>query len=267
MKALETASTFDLTDERVAICGDWHGNVGWVRTAARAISRLAPDVKTVLQAGDWWMDLAKSDQIMSAFGIERVLTVGGNHEPWPEITAVLDAHPGKAVRVSRSTWILPRPFRFTLAGRPFLAFGGATSVDRYWRPASLWNAAETITDDQVRNAQAGGAADVMITHETPAGTPVEAVRRVLRSNPMGFPQESLIESAESRVRLAQVWDSVRPELLLNGHMHAPGAGQMPDGRRVISLGCDGQEGSIAILNVADLSAEVPSLREIRGQEA
>ncbi|APZ33932.1 metallophosphatase family protein [Microbacterium aurum] len=264
MKALETAPTFDLTDERVAVCGDWHGNVGWVRTAVRAIRRLAPDVKTVLQAGDWWLDLAKSDQIMRAFGIERVLTTCGNHEPWPEITAVQNAHPGEAVRVSRSTWILPRPFRFTVAGRPFLSFGGATSVDRYWRPATQWHAAETITDEQVRLAQIGGPADVMITHETPAGTPVAAVRRVLQSNPMGFPRESLIESAASRERLAQVWDSVRPDVLLNGHMHAPGAGQTPDGRRIISLGCDGQEGSIAILNVADLSAEVPSLREIRG---
>lgn len=263
MKVLETASVFDLPDERVAVCGDWHGNVGWVGTAVDAISRIAPDVNTILQAGDWWMDLPRSDKIMRNGGIERVLVTLGNHEPWPEITKVQNAHPGEAVRVSRSTWILPRPFRFSVGGRSFLSLGGATSVDRYWRPASLWHADETITDEHVHAAITGGPADVMITHETPAGSPVEVVRRILRSNPHSFPQESLIESAASRIRMGQVWNSVRPELLLHGHMHAPGAGQAEDGRRVISLGCDGQEGSIAILNLADLAAEVPSLYEIR----
>ncbi|WP_404444214.1 metallophosphoesterase [Microbacterium marinum] len=263
MKVLETASTFDLPDERVAVCGDWHGDAGWLRVVANAISRIAPDVSTILQAGDWWMDLPRSDKIMRASGIERVLVTLGNHEAWPEITKMQDAHPGEAVRVSESTWILPRPCRFAIAGRSFLSLGGATSVDRYWRPASDWHAAETITDEHVRAARHGGEADVMISHETPAGTPVKVVRRILRSNPHGFPQASLVESAASRVRLAQVWNSVRPKLLLHGHMHAPGAGQVEDGRRVISLGCNGQEGSIAILSVADLSAEMPSLHEIR----
>lgn len=263
VRALETASTFDLPDERVAVCGDWHGDAAWLSAAANAISRIAPDVSTILQAGDWWMDLPRSDKIMRASGIERVLVTLGNHEPWTEITKVQDAHPGEAVRVSESTWILPRPCRFTVAGRSFLSLGGATSVDRYWRRASDWDAAETITDEHVRAARQGGEADVMISHETPAGTPVEVVRRILRSNPHNFPQASLVESAASRVRLAQVWDAVRPKLLLNGHMHAPGAGVKEDGRRVVSLGCNGQEGSIAILNVADLSVEMLSLRAIR----
>lgn len=38
MKALGHASTLDLPDQRVAVCGDWHGNLGWARTIACVLS-------------------------------------------------------------------------------------------------------------------------------------------------------------------------------------------------------------------------------------
>lgn len=79
---------------------------------------------------------------------------------------------------------------------------------------------------------------------------------------MGFPEGALIESAASRARVSQVWDIVRPSLLMHGHMHAPGDGITDDGRRVVSFGCDGQQGNLAFLDLRTLTLEIPTLRQV-----
>ena len=56
MNALEVTEHITLPDTRVALCGDWHGNIGWVRTLGKALPHLALDIRTILQLGDWWMD-------------------------------------------------------------------------------------------------------------------------------------------------------------------------------------------------------------------
>lgn len=265
MKVHAATAHIELPDSRVAFAGDWHGDSGWMRTAVRGLTRLAPDVTTIFHAGDWSMDLHESDQICRAWGIERILVCPGNHDDHVGMAPLFDAHPGQAIRVSESTWLMPRPFRVVVGGRTLLVLSGATSVDRYWRPGE-WSPLETITDTHVAAAAAGGPADLMLTHESPSNTPVRAVRDILRTNPMGFPRESLIESAASRVRVRQVWDAVNPRILFHGHMHVPGGGTTDDGRRVIALGCNRQQGNVAILDLQDLSVEVPTLRQLRGDD-
>lgn len=263
MDALEVTDVITLPDTRVALCGDWHGNIGWVRTLAKSIPRLAPDIRTILQLGDWGMDPA-SDAVLIEAGIDRVYVTVGNHEVYGEITPLLNAHPGHAVRVSDITWILPRPARLTIGGRSVLSLGGATSVDKAWRREGVsWWPEEDITDEQVRAAIAGGDADLMLTHESPDRTPVRAVQEILRTNPMGFPDDALFDSLHSRRRVAKVWDLIHPELLAHGHMHAPGGGQTDDGRRVASLGRDTQQGNLSFLDMATLTMDTPSLRQIR----
>ena len=264
MKALDYADRIALDDQRVAVCGDWHGNVGWVETLARIIPALAPDVRTILQLGDWWMPPEAVDEVFADTSIDRIYVCLGNHEPWDEITPLFERNPGAAVRISKITWLLPRPARLTIGGRSVVSLGGAASVDRLWRIAGAgWWADEAITDEHVGKAIAGGPADLMLTHESPARTPVRAVKEVLRTNPMGFPDETLAESAESRDRVAQVWDAVRPELLVHGHMHVAGGGATKDGRRVASLGRDTREGSLAFLDLRTLKLETPSIRQMR----
>lgn len=264
MDALERSAHLELPDQRVAVCGDWHGNIAWVRTLARALPSLAPDVTTILQLGDWWMNTADVDAAFEYSNIDTVLVTLGNHEPWGHITPLLDAQPGSSVRVSEMTWLLSRPARLTIGGRKVLSLGGAASVDRHWRREGIsWWPDEAITDAHVSAAIAGGPADVMLTHESPAGTPVAAVRAVLRTNPMGFPDDSLADSTASRKRVAAVWEIAQPELLLHGHMHIPGGGSMEDGRRVASLGQDTQQGSVGILDMRTLTMKTPSLRDIR----
>lgn len=264
MKALEYATHIALPDQRVAVCGDWHGNAGWLQTLARVLPVLAPDVTTILQLGDWWMDPAVTDEIFAVTNIDRIYVTLGNHEPWDQLTPVLDANAGSAVRISELTWILSRPARLTIGGRSVLSLGGAASVDRLWRiDGAGWWQEEAISDSQVVAAIAGGPADLMLTHESPARTPVKAVREVLRTNPMGFPGETLAESAQSRERVRQVWDAARPELLMHGHMHVAGGGTTDDGRRVASLGRDTMQGSLAFLDLRTLRLEVPTIQQMR----
>ncbi|MFE7065596.1 metallophosphoesterase [Microbacterium sp. NPDC057658] len=265
MKALEYASDIVLPDQRVAVCGDWHGNVGWARSIARVLPALAPDIATMLHLGDWWMEPAETDEIFADTGITRIYVTNGNHEPWGEITSLLAEQPGAAVRVSDLVWLLPRPARLSVGSRRVLSLGGAASLDRMSRIEGVtWWPDEAITDQDVAAAIAGGPADLMLTHESPAGTPVRPVREVLRRNPHGFPKDVLLESAASRARVRRVWDAVHPELLVHGHLHTPGGGRTECGRRVASLGRDAQEGNLAFLDMRSLTMAVPSLSTIRG---
>ncbi|QDE35598.1 metallophosphatase family protein [Microbacterium foliorum] len=265
MRALEYTSTTALPDQRVAVCGDWHGNIGWARTIARVLPYLASDVTTMLHLGDWSMPEAEIDEIFAETGIERILVTVGNHEPFDQISPLLNQRPGHAVRVSKLTWFLPRPARLTIGGRRVLSLGGAASVDRRSRIEGLtWWPDEAITDEHIAAAIAGGPADLMLTHEGPAGTPVRPVREILKTNPHRFPDAALEASAASRARVSEVWDAVRPELLAHGHMHVPAGGKTNDGRRVASLGRDGQEGNLAILDMPTLKMATPSLAIIRG---
>ncbi|MCR2813035.1 metallophosphoesterase [Microbacterium sp. zg.Y1084] len=259
----ESVARFDLDDERVAVCGDWHGNASWLRTVVSAIPVLAPDVRTILQLGDWWMDAERTDALFQRTGIERVLVTTGNHEPWNRLTPLMEAHPGRAIRVSAATWILARPFRMSIGGREVLSLGGASSVDRAWRREGVdWWPDEAITEGHVEAAVAGGSADLLLTHESPEGTPVRAVNRILHEDPPSWPAAALAASTESRRRVTRVWDAVRPPLLAHGHMHVAGGGKTADGRRVASLNRDGGEGHLAFLDLASLTMTVPSLREI-----
>jgi hypothetical protein len=264
LRTFEYATEISIPERRVAVCGDWHGNYRWMDIVARSVRSLAPDVTTILQLGDWWMDPDTTDEALDGTGIERIYVTLGNHEPWDQITPLFDAHPGCAVRVSKITWLLPRPARLTIGGRSVLSLGGAASVDRAWRQEGVsWWPDEEITKEHVAAAVAGGPADLMLTHESPARTPVRAVREILRTNPMGFPDDALAVSAVSRDRVAEVWDAVHPELLAHGHLHVPGGGMTEDGRRVASFGQDGQQGNVGFLDMKTLRIETPSLRQIR----
>jgi len=101
----------------------------------------------------------------------------------------------------------------------------------------------------VEAAIAGGPADLMLTHETPDATPVQVVQRILAVNPLGFPAQARRESEASRLQVQKVWDATRPKLLVHGHIHAAGDGTTDDGRRVLSLGCNGQRGNVRIVHL------------------
>lgn len=254
MRVLETSKSFSLLDPLVWVCGDWHGNVSHVERLLPAMRRANASVRTILHLGDWWMESRPVDYWAQKAGIDRVLVTLGNHEPWSAYSALLDEAPGQAIRVSEVTWLLPRPFRFTIAGREVLSLGGAASIDRLWRTESVdWWPQEQITETQVQEAIAGGSADIMLTHETPDSTPVEEVRQLLEAPPAGVPWQAMAESAASRHRIERVWSAASPQLLMHGHMHISGAGSDSTGRRVVSFDRDGSPRNAGLVTINDLS--------------
>lgn len=196
----------DLTlagETQVAVAGDWHGDTSWVQEILPALHRFAPDVRTVLHAGDFgfWPPLHRKaftdtvDFWCKSTGIERVLFTPGNHEWWPMLDERFAQRPGEPVQMSAAVWALPRGVRFTLAGRSFLSFGGAASIDYAYRTEGRdWWPEELPTDEHVDAAIEGGPIDVMLTHETVDGG-TAAVEEILRANPYGWSAEELAYGA------------------------------------------------------------------------
>ncbi|MCM3696895.1 metallophosphoesterase family protein [Microbacterium oleivorans] len=252
MDVLEVASEIDLPDRAVWLLGDVHGNTRWIQRAFPAMKRSDPDVRTVLQLGDWWQDTRPVDHWAKIAGIDRVLVTLGNHEPYGTLAPFLSENPGLAVRISRAVWILPRPFRFRVGGRSFLSLGGATSADIEWRTEDVdWWPDEAITDAEVRDAISFGPVDVLLTHESPDATPVLEVRRVIEER-SGASERGVAESTRSsRLMVDRLVEAIRPALHVHGHLHVSGVG-VTSTRRVVSLGRDLDPGSIARLDLASL---------------
>jgi hypothetical protein len=245
---------------RVAIAGDWHGNLPWVHSAIPRLHRQAPDVTTIFHLGDFGLFptpagrefLTTVDDVSAVAGIERVWVTPGNHEHWGELTHQFSTHPGEVVQLSRAVWVLPRGYRFTVGGKRWMSFGGAASLNLGWRTQGQeWRNLEAPTDNDVRAATAEGPVDVLLTHETVNGGTRE-VKSILAENPMGWGPTALDYSAASRRRVTQVWEAAHPTVLAHGHIHIKGEIELADGRRVYSLGSNGRAGNLAVLNVETL---------------
>ncbi len=52
-----------------------------------------------------------------------------------------------------------------------------------------------------------------------------------------------------------MWNAVRPQVLAHGHLRGRREIELADGRRVYSLGCNGQRGNLALLNTQNLERE------------
>ncbi|MBB4140436.1 metallophosphoesterase [Microbacterium invictum] len=268
LTAQESVDTFDLDDREAIVAGDWHGNLAWVGRAIPAAARTG--VRTLLHLGDFgfWpggsADLlatvdhcvAKSWERTVTSGIERVLVTPGNHEDWASLDSLFAAHPGRAVRVSESVWVLPRGFRFAAGGRSFLSFGGAASIDYAYRVAlRSWWPSEMPSLDDIRTAVVGGATDVLLTHD--AGLSVTPQIAAVLTGPSQWVASERQYSGMGRTLIDYVLTATNPLLQLHGHHHLRDTGVferegMPP-LRVEALGMDGQDGNVTLLNLDDLS--------------
>lgn len=246
---------WDTSDARVGVAGDWHGSFIWIQ---RAIPRLArAGIKTVFQLGDFgvWPGHAGRKWVESTeywcgrTDITLVVTPG-NHEDYSQLDALFGAHPGEPVRLRPHVVVLPRGYRWTQAGRRMMSFGGAASIDFVWRvTGETWWLTEMPTVHEVQTASAGGLVDVLLTHESPY--PTSAVDAIVHS-PGGWSWEARVYAAKSRELVGGLWGKVMPALALHGHYHVADEITLPTGRRVVSLGCDGQTGNLGILDLKPL---------------
>ncbi|GAA5037660.1 metallophosphoesterase [Microbacterium fluvii] len=272
---LETAPNFELPDERVVVAGDWHANRPWIGRAIPAAARTG--VQTILHLGDFGFWPGGTADLLAAVeywvgqswkrrmtpGIERVLVTPGNHEDWAELDELFAAAPEQAARVSESVWVLPKGFRFTIAGREFLSFGGAASIDyRYRTPFRSWWPSEFPSQRDVEIAVAGGSTEVLLTHD--AGrlrTP--RVEKII-SDPSPWTEAEREYTAESRLLIDYVVAGTQPLLHFHGHFHVRDSATIPrpglPPLQVESLGMDDQPGNLGLLELADLSVSDVEVR-------
>jgi len=204
----------------VAFCGDWHANDAY---AARVIEFAGQrGVSVVVQVGDFGFLLTDEflDSIHAAAekaGVV-VLWIDGNHDDHDKIRRMRAFKNFGPIEFRPRVVYLPRTYRWEWSGVRFLALGGAHSIDRPYRTLgeSYW-LGERITAAQARRAKAGGAADVMITHDCPHGVNIPGL-----TDPRTMPtsmQYELAASDEHRRLLREVVDVVQPSMLVCGHYH------------------------------------------------
>ena len=158
----------------IAFAGDWHMNARWVPTAVRHAAEQGADV--IVHLGDFGYTfraefLQSLQRALDEAGLV-LLFIDGNHENFAALLSLPVGANGLR-RLTDRIWHLPRGFRWTWGGVRFLALGGAHSVDQPWRRlGTSWWPEEVLSEQDVAAAVAGGPADVLVSHDCPAGVAI-----------------------------------------------------------------------------------------------
>ena len=190
----------------IAIVGDIHGDFA---ALARIVAAL-PEETPVIQVGDfgYWPEL-RSRYVAPA---RPVLFIDGNHDHVPLVASCEWPH----------AEFVPRGDVRVVDGRRVLFLGGATSVDRKWRPRGAgrhaWFDEEVVSDADAERAiaNAGGGVDLMVTH-----TPPDWMIRQ-HFSPLGLMQFEIDPRTwrdPSAERIEYVWRTLGEPPLYCGHMH------------------------------------------------
>jgi hypothetical protein len=252
-----TPPPIDQGDTIIAVIGDWHGNTRW---AVKTIEQIgAAGIRTAMHVGDFGLfrfpyskPYLNAVEKAAAAADLTIWITDGNHEDHTWRLELETVNNGNPAKIRPHVWLLPRGHRWTHAGRSFLSFGGATSIDFLHRPKHSWWATEIVTEQDIERAAAGGYVDVMIAHDAPAPATLR-VDHIRASNPMGWPLKSLMYAATGTHAMTRAYDAVQPRLFLHGHYHVHGAAVI-DGRTIISIDQDGHTGNVVFLDLKTLEA-------------
>lgn len=143
---------------------------------------------------------------------------------------------------------LPREHRWTHRGRSFVSFGGVASIDfEFRRLGRSWWMEELPTVEEVEALAAGGHAEIMISHDSPApGTPFA---NRIRATPNGWSTDALAYADVGARRITAAWDAVAPDVLVHGHFHVQDTVTLPSGQRIVSLAAEENPGNVLLLNL------------------
>lgn len=205
----------------VAIFGDWHGNLPWMRIALRTAA--ARGITHVVQAGDlkmlypddgpfepWCPNIATEiDNEARKLGITFIF-VDGNHDNHWELARLKVDEDGFA-RMSPNLWYATRGARALIGSRRFGFLGGAFSVNRSQLDRSIdWWPEEVVTQENV-DTLGSDPLDVLITHEVPAGADV--------TKRFELPLALEMEANQSRLLIRDAVKATSPALVFSGHWH------------------------------------------------
>lgn len=255
----------------IALIGDLHGDRAWANARLQSIGERG--IRIAVQVGDFglWPGasgkhyLRTVDAVCEKFDV-TLMVVPGNHEDWGRL-AMMWSNPGHRdaaglplpLDLTERITILPRGWRWTMAGRTFVALGGAPSIDFMSRTRGRdWWPEEQMAQEDVDRTVSGGYADVMITHDAP-GPPwcVPQVARIVESNPLGWPERALDYARAGRELVTEAVLGVRPRLHVHGHYHVSGQAsvRLPGAdydTRVWSLDMNGKGGNVRLLGLETL---------------
>ena len=237
---------------RLLVAGDTHGNhLHWKHVLLPAARE--HQVDGIVQLGDfgYWPLTGEGLNYLAWLSAElddddlRVIFVDGNHEDHKALRQ-LPTRPDGFVEVTDRILWAPRGHRWTWQGVLFLALGGAYSIDRQYRKLDSgrwgWFKEEVITPEEAQQAIAGGPADVLLTHDAPAGAlPMVAG---------GRHDPATLQSAR---HVQAVAEATKPQLLLHGHWHQFQQVRLPGQEtEVIGLSYDGTRKSWLVLDLPGL---------------
>lgn len=244
----------------VGVAGDWHGNTGWALDALRKFKR--ENITRVLHVGDFgiWpgQDGASFIRKVSSFCVKNNMHIDvapGNHEDYVRINNT-PVHEDGWQYYRENIRLIPRGHRWSWNSVSFVGLGGANSIDFLGRTKNVtWWEEEQITSTDVYNTISEGHADVMISHDCPAGVNPFHPDHIFG----GWTNEELTYAKKSSHMLRQAVDGVKPDILFHGHYHNfhDSNVELFDGvehykSRVIGLGCDTQENNIGSLSLPDM---------------
>jgi len=201
---------------RILFLGDTHSTQ---RALEKALGEQAPlyRAKLVIQVGDFgfWPPrtqhlLETCTHLCETANID-LYWIDGNHENHAQLNH--DA-PGPVAIAPRVHYI-PRGHLLELDGTRVLFMGGAISLDRIWRQAGTnWFPTERPSTQQWERAHQNGPAHILVTHDSPAGTPLQGIQ-------LPLPARELQSSAQHREKLLTLMQATTPSFLIHGHWHEP----------------------------------------------
>jgi Calcineurin-like phosphoesterase superfamily domain len=214
---------------RVLIVGDLHCDTAAAIKVIDHAAEVGADV--IMQVGDFgfWPRtesgrkfLRKAETRLDRLGLQ-LWWVDGNHDDLQALRTRPVEADGRR-RVSEHIWHLPRGHRWVWGGTAWVAAGGAVSVDRYGRTEGVsWFRDEALTEADVDQIVAGGAADVIVAHDGPWGDGVLG-RRLSLDMPVPdrgswWPEELLLESDAHMRRMRRLVEGVGAGRVFHGHHH------------------------------------------------
>jgi len=233
----------------------------------------AAGIDRVIQLGDFGIKTTLEGQsFLSALSTTAERTdvrldfIDGNHDDHDELyrlrTDPARQHEDGSIVVRPGVHYWPRGTVIDLGGRRIGFLGGAVSVDRDRRlPGISWWANEPITAEDVEllALNAGGALDVLLTHET-----INGISLPSRYN--DWPIDVEIDSREQRILVARAVEMTRPSLMVHGHWHIRYTAEYGQSTRVLGLGHESASGmailDLKTLGIDDIGVSIPNIREI-----
>lgn len=237
----EIETMFEGPDQKVMICGDWHGDTMHGISCIIRAEKLG--IREIFVCGDfgYWPRSASMKKFVPTLQRECekagvwINWIDGNHEDFDSI----------------ATWentdnitYLPRGTSIERGNTKFATCGGAFSIDRQWRQlgVSYFNEELTTYRNALETIENGAGADVLLSHDAPTMSPVLDE----------FKQDSFTEG--NRALIQGIVDVLQPKYNFHGHYHQAYAHQA-DETTIVGLARNEMPHSRGIFNCTTIKWE------------